>query len=113
LFFADEVRARPSLPQGARQSRPEEIKLAHRLIDELSSPSFSPERYEDAYRARVWRRRAQRRRGKTIEIEPPAERGAPVVNIMDALKASLERRKGSTPARESRTSRTRAARRAS
>src|SRR6185503_19358613 len=43
LFFADEVRERPALSQGARQSRPEEIKLARRLIDELSSPSFKPD----------------------------------------------------------------------
>jgi DNA end-binding protein Ku len=113
LFFADEVRARPALPQGTRQSRPEEIKLARRLIDELSSPSFRPERYEDAYRGRVLDAARAKAKGKTIEIEPPPERGAPVVNIMDALKASLERRKGSAPAREPRQSHARAARRAS
>ena len=113
LFFADEVRERPALSQGARQSRPEEIKLARRLIDELSSPSFKPDRYEDAYRARVLEAARAKAKGKTLEIAPPAEQRAPVVNIMDALKASLERRKGSAPAREPRTSRARTARRAS
>src|SRR5262245_205655 len=38
LFFADEVRVRPTLPQDARHSRPEEVKLARRLVDELASP---------------------------------------------------------------------------
>ena len=113
LFFADEVRERPALSQGARQSRPEEIKLARRLIDELSSPSFKPERYEDAYRARVLVAARAKAKGKTLEIAPPAEQRAPVVNIMDALKASLERRKGSAAAREPRTARARTARRAS
>jgi len=113
LFFADEVRERPSVAQDAGQSRPEEIKLARRLIDELSSSSFRPERYKDTYRERVLEAARAKGKGKTIEIEPPAERRAPVVNIMDALKASLDRRKGSAPAREARASRARVTRRAS
>jgi DNA end-binding protein Ku len=95
LFFADEVRARPTLPQEARHSRPEEVKLARRLVDELASPTFTPDRYTDAYRSRVLEAARTKARGKTIAIEPPAARQAAVVNIMDALKASLERRKES------------------
>jgi DNA end-binding protein Ku len=113
LFFADEVRERPALSPEARRSRPEEMRLARRLIEELASPSFRPERYKDAYRERVLEAARTKAKGKTLEIEPPAERRAPVVNIMDALKASLERRKTSASSRDGRASRAQTARKAS
>ena len=92
----------------------EEMRLARRLIEELASPSFRPERYKDAYRERVLEAARTKAKGKTLEIEPPAERRAPVVNIMDALKASLERRKPSaSTTRDGRASRAQTARKAS
>jgi DNA end-binding protein Ku len=89
------------------------MRLARRLIEELASPSFRPERYKDAYRERVLEAARTKAKGKTLEIEPPAERRAPVVNIMDALKASLERRKTSASSRDGRASRAQTARKAS
>jgi DNA end-binding protein Ku len=97
LFFADEVRSRPTLAQTSRHGRPEEVKLARRLIDELAGSTFSPERYRDAYRERVLEAARIKAKGKILAVEPPAAPRAPVVNIMDALKASLE--KGRQPAR--------------
>jgi DNA end-binding protein Ku len=114
LFFADEVRPRPTISRETRPSRPEEIMLARRLIDALTSDTFAPERYVDAYRRRVLDAARAKSKGETIEVEPVRSAPAPVVNIMDALKASLERRK--PPTRTSgtaTTSRTRPARRAS
>jgi DNA end-binding protein Ku len=113
LFFADEVRARPTLTQAARHSRPEEVKLARRLIDELASPTFTPGHFTDAYRSRILEAARTKARGKTIAVEAPAARQAPVVNIMDALKASLEGRKRSAAATEQRGGKSRMARKAS
>jgi Ku protein, prokaryotic len=113
LFFADEVRARPTLTQAARHSRPEEVKLARRLIDELASPTFTPGHFTDAYRSRILEAARTKARGKTIAVEAPAARQAPVVNIMDALKASLDGRKRSAAATEQRGGKSRMARKAS
>jgi DNA end-binding protein Ku len=98
LFFADEVRPRPTLTGEAHQSRPEEVKLARRLIEDLARETFAPEHYVDAYRQRVLEAARTKAKGETIEVETPAAKPAPVVNIMDALKASLERRAGRAPA---------------
>jgi DNA end-binding protein Ku len=111
LFFADEVRSRPTLSQTSRHSRPEEVKLARRLIDDLASPTFTPARYRDAYRERVLEAARIKAKGKTLTVEPLAAPQAPVVNIMDALRASLEKRK--QPARKEGGSHTRTARQAS
>jgi DNA end-binding protein Ku len=93
LFFADEVRPRPTVSGETRQRRPEEIKLARRLIEDLASETFPPERYGDAYRRRVLEAPRTKAKGGAIAGEAPAAPREPVVNIMDALKASLERRK--------------------
>jgi DNA end-binding protein Ku len=91
LFFADEVRPRPASARETRASRPEEVKLARQLIEGLSSDTFAPERYEDAYRERIQTAAGAKAKGGTIAVEAPAAKPARVVDIMDALKASLER----------------------
>ena len=113
LFFADEVRARPTLPQEARHGRPEEVKLARRLIEELASPTFTPDRFTDAYRSRILEAARTKARGKTFAVEPAPARQANVVDIMDALKASLEKRQGSATATERRGGKSRTMRKAS
>jgi DNA end-binding protein Ku len=114
LFFADEVRPQPTISRETRQSRPEEIKLARRLIDALASDAFAPDRYVDAYRRRVLDAARAKSKGETIEVEPPPSKPAPVVDIMEALKASLARRSPSNArAAGAPASRARPARRAS
>ena len=113
LFFADEVLPRPTVARVARQSRPEEVKLALRLIEDLARDTFSPERYVDAYRHRVLEAAHTKAKGKTISVETPAAKPAPVVDIMDALRASLERRKPPTRSAGTAGDRRRPARRAS
>ena len=93
LFFADEVRPRPTVSAETRQWRPDEVKLARRLIEDLAGETFAPERYEDAYRRRILVAARTKAGGGAIAGEAPAAPRAPVASIMDALKASLERRK--------------------
>jgi DNA end-binding protein Ku len=67
-----------------------EMDLAKRLIDTLAS-AFRPEKYEDEYRKNVESLIAQKRKGKKMtEVEQP--KVAPVVDIMDALRRSLEQK---------------------
>jgi DNA end-binding protein Ku len=75
-----------------------EVELARRLIDTLAAP-FRPEKYKDEYRENVERLLEQKRKGQKITVvEQP--KTAPVVDIMDALRRSLE-----SPAKKKRASR--------
>jgi DNA end-binding protein Ku len=109
LFFADEVRDPPKIARV--KVRAQEIQLARRLIDELASDTFAPERYEDTYRGRVLAAAKAKTRGKTIKAAASPEPRKPVVDIMDALKASLDRRRRSGPPPQVRAGRLRHVRR--
>jgi DNA end-binding protein Ku len=64
----------------------------HRPVDRLTSEEFNPENYEDEYRIRVLAMLDEKSKGKEVTIAPPApERGGNVVDIMEALKRSMER----------------------
>jgi DNA end-binding protein Ku len=109
LFFADEVRDPPKMARV--KVRAQEIQLARRLIDELASDTFVPERYEDTYRGRVLAAAKAKTRGKTIKAAASPAPRKPVVDIMDALKASLDRRRRSGPLPQGRAGRLRHVRR--
>jgi DNA end-binding protein Ku len=66
-----------------------EMDLARRLIDTLASP-FKPELYKDEYRENIERLIAQKRKGREVKevSQPKPEK---VVDILDALKRSLEK----------------------
>ena len=100
LFHQDEVRAPAALPAPRTHARPAEVELAKRLIESIASDRFDPSLYEDEVRKRVRKLIARKAKGQSIEA--PAEeapRKADVIDLMAALKASLESRKGRAPAR--------------
>ena len=62
------------------------------MIDRLTSEEFNPENYKDDYRIRVLAMLDEKSKGKDVTIAAPApERGGKVVDIMEALKRSMER----------------------
>ena len=69
-----------------------ELELGVGLIDRLTSEEFHPENYEDEYRIRVLAMLDEKSKGQEITISaPPPQRGGKVVDIMEALKRSMER----------------------
>ena len=98
MYFADEVRDFGEIDKGKNVTvKAGELDLAKRLIDELANDKFQPEQYQDEYRDRVMAVVEQKVEGKEIvTIEPDAHR-TQVIDIMDALKQSLEGR-GKAPA---------------
>src|SRR5436190_3799512 len=98
MLFADEVRDFSEIDKGKSATiKPGEMDLAVRLIDELANDKFQPEQYHDEYRDRVMAEVEQKVEGKEIvTIEPDAHR-TQVIDIMDALKQSLDGR-GNAPA---------------
>ncbi len=93
LDYSDEVRPAEDVDQAENEPVKEtELTLAKRLIDELTEKNFDPSKYHDHYRERVLEVAQQKVAGQQVtEASPEARRGQ-VIDLMSALKASLEKR---------------------
>jgi DNA end-binding protein Ku len=93
MFFADEVRSFADVDRGQSANvREGELDLALQLIRGLARAEFKPEQYKDEYRGRVTDMLERKIEGREIIPAPaPAERPR-VIDLMDALKASLAKR---------------------
>lgn len=92
LHFAPEVQSVDALGVESTKVREAELKLARQLIEQQSVESFDPAAYPDAVKARVEEAIQRKVEGKEFTVaEPQAEAKGNVVDLMSALKASLER----------------------
>jgi len=100
LFYADEVRSFDDVDAGdAPEPKEKEVELAVQLVEQLASDDFAPERYHDEYRTRALELIEQKIAGKAIAVAPAAAPKGQVIDLMEALKASLAAREGSEPAK--------------
>ena len=109
MYFHDEVRDLDELDLGQAKARPAERQLAMRLIDELSKERFDPEQFEDEHRERVLAFIRAKAKGKDALPEAPPEKRAKVIDLMDALRRSLDQRGGAARATPGARTRRRAA----
>jgi DNA end-binding protein Ku len=93
MYFADEIRDFGEVDKGEdAKLKPGETELAQRLVQELSSDSFQPEKYEDEYRGRVLQVVEAKVEGKEVTSLAPQAQRTQVIDLMDALKQSLGKR---------------------
>ncbi len=99
LYFADEIRRPdqelPGLPH-AVELTDKETAMAELLVQSMES-AWDPTRYEDTHREKVQALVEEKRQGHQIVEAVAAERpGTKVVDLMEALSASIDeaRRKG-------------------
>lgn len=100
MFFADEVRDPLSevdqLPVDvAFQKR--ELEMAQQLVETMSSP-WEPARYRDTFRERVEQMIERKRQGEQVVTQAPAPQTTNVVDLMEALRRSVEQSRGRSPA---------------
>ena len=96
MYYADEVRDFSAIEVEGGEVRDKEIALAEMLIDELTEKKFDPLAYKDTYRERLMDKIRAKAEGEVIVSETPGqEKAAEVVDIMEALRRSLE---GAKPA---------------
>jgi DNA end-binding protein Ku len=102
LLYADEVRSAEELEIAPAEVREAELKLAMQLIEQISADAFRPEGYEDTVKKRIEAAIQRKVEGKEISLAAPPEeaRGAQVIDLMDALRASLGKQKAAQPAEE-------------
>jgi DNA end-binding protein Ku len=92
MYFANEVRSFDEIPKGeSAKITGAETSLAIRLIDELSNDEFEPEKYHDEYSERVMNLVNSKAEGKEITLAQPVAQRGQVIDLMAALKESLEK----------------------
>ncbi|MEM7586198.1 MAG: Ku protein [Acidobacteriota bacterium] len=89
LHYADELRAFSEVPLGDAEVKDGEVQLALQLIDQTASDEFQPEKYEDTVRNQVWELIERKIQGEDIVATPEEAPKAQVIDLMEALKASL------------------------
>lgn len=93
MYFASEIRRAPGYGSADNiKLRPEEIMLAEQLVSALAE-EFRLENYHDQFQARLKQLIAAKQKGRELAV-PPQPHRAPVIDIMAALKKSLETTEG-------------------
>jgi DNA end-binding protein Ku len=94
MFYADEIVAASDVDRGQNAKiNDRELELAKRLIDDLTQKKFEPEKYHDTYRERVLEAAQRKVQGEeAIVTAAPEQPRGKVIDLMSALKASLEKR---------------------
>lgn len=101
MYYADEVRDFSALEVEDAELRDKEIALAEMLINELTEKKFDPLAYKDTYRERLMDKIRAKSEGDVIVSESPGqEKAGEVVDIMEALRRSLEGGAKATAKRE-------------
>jgi len=95
LLYAPEVRAISEVGIEEAPVRDGELALAKQLIGQISSTAFDPTQYEDEVKKRIEAAVQRKVEGEEIAISPSApETGAQVIDLMEALRASLDKTAG-------------------
>ena len=92
LLYAEEVRSMKELDIDKVQVSPAELKLAMQLIEQISEDTYDPTMFEDEEKKRILAAIDEKIAGKQIvanEPHEPAASGAQVIDLVEALRASL------------------------
>jgi DNA end-binding protein Ku len=115
LHFKAEVRSLKDLGIEAAPVSEPELKLARQLIDQLGAKRFDPNEYADEHRARVEAAIQRKVDGKEVSLAegPVSTKGGNVIDLMEALRASIDARGSKAPDLKERKAPKRAAAQAS
>jgi DNA end-binding protein Ku len=90
MYFADEVR-KPEKVNGKARLQKAEVEMAKSLVENLSD-EFKPEKYDDTYRKELLDLIRAKAKGRKLP-EPQEEEEAEVVDLMAALRESVDKTK--------------------
>src|SRR5262249_20422472 len=92
LLHAGEVRALRDIDIPKTDVKPAELKLAQQLIEQQSAEKFDPSLYTDDVRTRIEAAIQKKVEGQEITATEEPEKGGQVIDLMEALRASLEKK---------------------
>ena len=94
LHFKAEVRDLKDLGVEAAPVSEPELKLARQLIDQLGAKRFDPNEYSDEHKVRIEAAIQRKVDGKEVSLAegPVSAKGGNVIDLMEALRASIDAR---------------------
>ena len=92
LHYHAELKSADDVPRPEAAVKDTELALARQLIEQSAVDEFRPENYHDTVRERVLEAIQQKVDGQEITAEPSEAPQTKIIDLMDALKASLAKR---------------------
>jgi len=89
LHYADEMKSTDEVPIPEGEVKDTELKLAKQLIEQGANDEFQPVKYKDTVRERVLEAIQSKVEGHEITSEPAQDGSGKIIDLMEALKASL------------------------
>ena len=90
LRYADELRKFEDVQRIEASVSDAELSLAEKLIEQIAVDEFEPAKYEDAVKKRLEQVIAQKVQGEEVTFTEAPEPQGKIIDLMDALRASLE-----------------------
>jgi len=97
LLYGSEVRSIGELGIPPTEVKDVELKLAQQLIDQQTVDRFDPDAYTDTVRARIEAAVQKKVEGQEITLAEVGEGGGQVIDLMEALRASLAKTAPAAP----------------
>ncbi len=91
LRYAEEVKTLGEIPIPDAKVTDAELGLAKQFITAMAKPKFDITQYQDEYRVRLRDMLDRKIKGEAVDLTPQPAPVAKVVDLMEALKASLAR----------------------
>ncbi|HEX4560880.1 MAG TPA: Ku protein [Gemmatimonadales bacterium] len=89
LRYADEVRSIEDVELPKTEVKKTELDLAIQFIQQASSDTFDPKKYEDTVKKKIMEQIQRKIDGKEITEEPTEAPKTQIIDLMEALKASI------------------------
>lgn len=102
LYFYDEIQVNPVKSLDIKVNE-NELKLAKTIIDNMTT-KFKPENYKNEYREKIMKAIQDKLNGKKLKSQSAVVQPHNVINIMDALKRSIEKTKSTNSSKPTNTS---------
>jgi DNA end-binding protein Ku len=90
LYYSDEIRSFEEVPLEEGEVNNAELALAIQLVDQATSEAFDPTQFKDEVRDRTLELIEQKIQGQEITAAPVEESKTKIIDLMAALKASIE-----------------------
>ena len=98
LKHEDELRRMDDVPLDVCDVNEGELGLAIQIIEQRANEQFEPNKYKDEVRARTLELIQQKIDGQDISVAPEEKPEAKIIDLMEALKASVGNKKPGRPA---------------
>jgi DNA end-binding protein Ku len=91
LYYAEEIRSFDEVPLEEGEVNEAELALAKQLIDQAASDEFDPTQFKDEVLEKTLELIEQKVQGQEITAAPAEESKTKIIDLMAALRASIEK----------------------